>query len=122
MGRKNRRESPLGIKLLALYAVLIGLGGLLLAMDGQLFMVVFTLVALVTAHGLWTLEEWGLLGIVLLAVGSIVMSVIEILDGNLASAVTVVLSVLALGYVYSKRRFFHIDLLEPITSALPGEW
>jgi hypothetical protein len=90
-------SAPLGIKVVAGWAVITGIALLVLGFTQTPWYVPLGMGALIAAYGLWTLQFWGLVlaGVVLAIEGAQ-----DVIEGAIIELVVVLL---VLGYLYTQR-------------------
>jgi len=93
-------SAPLGIKVVAGWAVITGIALLVLGFTQTPWYVPLGMGALIAAYGLWTLQFWGLVlaGVVLAIEGAQ-----DVIEGAIIELVVVLL---VLGYLYTQRHQF----------------
>ena len=102
----SARTPPLGYRLLAVVSLLIGLGGLSLAVgDGRLGSLVLALAFLPAAYGLWTGAEWGgTAGIVAFGPVGGTVTVLRASGDVVGVALSLVVAAAVVGYLLNRER------------------
>lgn len=102
----NTYSSPRGCKILAVFSLLVGIGGLVRAFDGHVDSLIIALFQLPAAYGLWTGVFWGwYAGLAAYGIGGI-RGVWELQMNLLAGVISILFAILIIGYIYSKRSYF----------------
>ncbi len=104
MGQSN--STTVGVKIVSVYCLLIGVGSLLLAVQGSPLHWILTPVSFAAAYGLWTLSLRGLVAAMVLFFVEALRGGIDVLGGDTGAMITVVLSLLLTIYLYSQRNRF----------------
>ncbi|KZN24485.1 hypothetical protein A4G99_08865 [Haladaptatus sp. R4] len=108
--------APLGIKILCFLSVIVGvlslIGGLGTLLTGGfgfivgLIIIVLAIGQIVVAWGLWTLQSWAWTLTIIVYGLRIAGDLIQLLLGDFSAIISLVVGLLLLAYIYSKRDYY----------------